>query len=257
MAINKPLLIVKLGATYRSISKKYGDFEDWIKSNLEIDQTIIETIAPFNERKLPDPEKYSGIILTGSHATIMNREEWSERSAAWIPVVIEKAIPLLGICYGHQLIAHAMGGKVDNNPRGKEFGTVEIKLLQTAKTDALFNIFPFKMLVHTGHSQSIVNLPPAAKVLASSLKDPYAAFFLPPCGWGVQFHPEYTEIILSGYVNEAVDLLRSDGQDPDVIMQNIQHAPESHKILKRFAELVIKKSKDFKKEIVTVQQFVA
>jgi GMP synthase (glutamine-hydrolysing) len=234
----KPILILKLGSTYPFLSVKYGDFEDWIKSYLEPISQEFSIIDVQAIRNFPDPKKYSGIILTGSHATIMDREDWSERTAAWLPKVIDKEIPLLGICYGHQLIAHAMGGIVDNNPRGSEFGTMEITLTETAKKDALWDNLPEKVFVHTGHKQSVVKLPRGAKVLASSKRDPHTAFVIPPSTWGTQFHPEYNEIIVSGYVKEAVEALQAEGQDPDQIQREIKPALEVQSILTNFSKLI-------------------
>jgi len=232
------MLILKLGSTYPFLSQKYGDFEDWIKQGLDSKILEIEVVNIQKIPQLPEPENYSGIILTGSHATIMDREEWSERTAAWIPKVLDKKVPLLGICYGHQLIAHAMGGFVDNNPNGREFGAVEITLTEASETDLLFKNLPSKMLVHTGHTQSVVKLPTGAKILASSEMDPHAAFFLPPSAWGVQFHPEYNSTIVSGYVKEAAGELKTEGQDPEKITENIRSAPNASVILKNFANII-------------------
>ncbi|MBC8185438.1 glutamine amidotransferase [candidate division KSB1 bacterium] len=241
MSKNKHIIIIKLGSTYPFLSREYGDFEDWIINQSGLEREKVDILKPYKGDKLPDPALYSGIILTGSHATIMDREEWSERTAAWIPKILEKKIPLLGICYGHQLIVHAMGGIVDNNPNGIEFGTVEITITEAAKMDPLFKNLPSKMFVHTGHTQSIVKLPQGAQILASSEMDPYTAFFLPPSAWGVQFHPEYNSTIVSGYVKEAGDVLKVEGQNADRIQAKIQSAPEAKNILKTFAEIVLRK----------------
>ncbi len=144
----------------------------------------------------------------------------------------------MGICYGHQLIAHAIGGFVDNNPRGREFGTMEITLTEAAKMDPIFKNLPSKMPVHTGHTQSVVKFPKGVKILASSEMDPNTAFFLPPSAWGVQFHPEYNSEIISGYVKEAAGLLKADGQIPDLIQSKIQPAPEAIHVLRAFVKSI-------------------
>lgn len=202
---------------------------------------MIEMVSPFDGEKLPDPEKYSGIILTGSHGTIMKKEDWSERTAEWIPKVLEKEIPLLGICYGHQLIAYAMGGKVNDNPLGKEFGTVETILSDYAKNDPLFKNLPSKMLVQVCHSQSVLTLPDKAVILSSSKRDPFHAFFLPPSTWGVQFHPEFSAAIVLGYVKHFATELQDEGYDVDEMILNIVETSESEKILGQFGELIFGK----------------
>ena len=135
-----------------------------------------------------------------------------------------------------------MGGFVDNNPKGREFGTVEITKTEVAKMDPLFKNLPSKILVHTGHMQSVVKLPKGAKSLASSKRDPHTAFFLSPSAWGTQFHPEYNETIVSGYVKEAADQLKAEGQNPDHILLNIRPAPKARDILKNFVNIILKKN---------------
>ena len=63
--------------------------------------------------------------------------QWSERIAEWLPEAAERQIPTLGICYGHQLLAYALGGKAGNNPQGPEFGTVDVHLTKKAQNDLL------------------------------------------------------------------------------------------------------------------------
>src|SRR5688572_21533998 len=76
----------------------------------------------------PSREGFAGTIVTGSGAMVTDRHEWSERSAQWLRDAAHDGMPLLGICYGHQLIAHALGGEVDYHPAGREMGTVQLEL---------------------------------------------------------------------------------------------------------------------------------
>ena len=69
---------------------------------------------------------------------VTDREDWSEQTAAWIPRVIASGTPVLGIFYGHQLMAHAMGGVVGNFAAGVELGTVPVTLTDKADKDPLF-----------------------------------------------------------------------------------------------------------------------
>jgi GMP synthase (glutamine-hydrolysing) len=150
------LLIVKLGTPYPFIAKRYGDFDDWITSNLGFNPDNIGIRKPFAGEKLPDSRNVSGVVVTGSHAMVTDQENWSEYTATWLQKVIETETPLLAICYGHQLLAHAMGGRVGPCPQGYEFGTVEVQLNDGARGDRLLASLPRVLQVQVCHSEFVL-----------------------------------------------------------------------------------------------------
>ena len=234
----RTVLIVKMGTTLDSLAERRGDFDDWIRGPMEFDSGRIHVVKPYENERLPNPEKLSGVIISGSHDMVTHRKEWSERTAAWIPLVIKAGVPLLGICYGHQLIAHAMGGTVGFNPSGSEFGTVDVRLSRHAAQDSLFQGFPPVIRVHASHSQSVLSLPPGATLLASSLKDSHQAFSMGDGVWGVQFHPEFDADIVGTYINECYDELRAEGLDPKRLLDTTEDTPYGENLLKRFGAIV-------------------
>jgi GMP synthase (glutamine-hydrolysing) len=232
----KPLLIVKLGSTFPAFAESRGDFEDWIARGLGLEPGQIEVTDP-RTAPLPDAKQFSGVILTGSHSMVTDREAWSEQTARWIPTVIEKRTPVLGICYGHQLVAHALGGDVGPNPRGREFGTVEIVLHSAARTDRLFADLPARFCAHASHTQSVLRLPPGAAWLASSDRDPHHAYRLGETTWCVQFHPEFDVAAVRNYIGHCAEPLRAQGDDPDRLRDAAAETPWAESLLKRFAEI--------------------
>ena len=232
------LLIVKLGTTYPFIAKRYGDFDDWITSNLGFNPDNIGVRKPFAGEKLPDPRNVSGVVVTGSHAMVTDQENWSEYTATWLQKVIETETPLLGICYGHQLLAHAMGGRVGPGPQGGEFGTVDVQLNDGARDDRLLASLPRVLQVQVCHGEFVLELPPGATLLASSARDPHLAFAYGIAAWGVQFHPEFDRDILVSYIRECSDLLRSQGQNPEALIQSAADTPYAKALLRRFGQIV-------------------
>ena len=84
----------------------------------------VVVLDPRRGDTLPPPAQISGAVVTGSHAMVSHREPWSEATGAWLAQLVAHGTPLLGICFGHQLLAHALGGEAGNHPGGPEIGTV-------------------------------------------------------------------------------------------------------------------------------------
>lgn len=233
----KPVLIVKTGETYPFISGPYGDFDQMIIQRSGRSNRHFNVCSPFIGDSLPEPAGFSGIIITGSHDMVTDNRDWSRRIEKWVLNVLDKKIPLLGICYGHQLMARAAGGMVGNNPSGMEFGTVNITLSPEASKDSLFNSFPIVFKAQACHTQSVLRLPPKAILLASSAMDRHHAFILGDNAWGVQFHPEFDDHIMRLYIDAFSTAL--DRQDTGVkgLTETVEPTPKSEDVLKIFVNL--------------------
>ncbi|MCL4192324.1 MAG: gamma-glutamyl-gamma-aminobutyrate hydrolase family protein, partial [Thermoguttaceae bacterium] len=131
----KRLLILKLGSTFPDLARTHGDFEDWIARGLSLPAERIAVADAQSLQQLPAPQEFCGVVLTGSHSMVTDAEPWSERVSDWVAGAVEAEVPLVGICYGHQLLARALGGEVDYNPRGEEYGTVEVLLGEASSGD--------------------------------------------------------------------------------------------------------------------------
>ncbi len=223
------LMIIKTGATLPSLKARRGDFEDWILAGMEIGPGQVDVLDIAAGQPLPKPASAVGIVITGSHDMVTDHRDWSERAAGWLSEAVSSGVPTLGICYGHQLLAYALGGKVDYNPRGREMGTAEVTLLEPAFDDALLSGLPSPFKAHLCHAQSVLELPPGAVPLASSSWDRNQAFRADDCAWGVQFHPEFDADIMRAYA-----AAEASGETIEII-----DAPLRTHVLKKFAALVL------------------
>lgn len=230
----KRFVIVKTGDTLPELRKQRGDFEAWIAAGmgLELEELLVCDVA--RGAVLPDPRVPLGIVVTGSSAMVTEHETWSERSAAWLADACRHGTPMLGICYGHQLLAYALGGRVDQNPRGRQIGTVPVTLRGDAKNDPLLGSLPPEALFHATHVQSVLELPPGARWLASSAGDPHHAFALGTAAWGVQFHPEFDAEIIENYLETRRAIIEREGIDVDAKLALVRQAPEGARLLRRF-----------------------
>ncbi|MBN8262801.1 MAG: gamma-glutamyl-gamma-aminobutyrate hydrolase family protein, partial [Xanthomonadales bacterium] len=129
--MSPPFLIIETGQPVASM-RRHGSFAHWIRvaAGLGRDDAILVDVERGDA--LPERAGFAGAIITGSAAMVTERRDWSERSAGWLREAAHAGLPLLGICYGHQLIAHALGGEVGDNPNGREMGTVCIELADAA-----------------------------------------------------------------------------------------------------------------------------
>lgn len=233
--MNAPFLIVETGQPVASM-RRYGGFPHWIRvaAGLEADETVVANVERGDA--LPRREGFAGVIVTGSAAMVTDRAEWSERSADWLRQAAHEGLPVLGICYGHQLLAHALGGEVAYNPAGRESGTVRIDLHDRAGQDPLFAGLPAQFAAHATHVQTVMRPPEGATVLARSQQDHCHAFRWRERAWGVQFHPEFATHHMRGYVHARADHLRNEGRCPQGIARDVTAAPQARKLLRRFVK---------------------
>ncbi|MBS0451518.1 MAG: glutamine amidotransferase [Proteobacteria bacterium] len=235
----RPLLILKAGDTFDSLRATQGDFEHWIADGLGEPTLPVLVLDPRQGDALPAANEISGVVLTGSHSMVSHREPWSERTAAWLAGVVQQdQLPVLGICYGHQLLAHALGGEAGDHPVAMEIGTVDVQTTPAAAQDPLFRALPGHFAANVVHRQSALRLPAGAVRLAGNDFEPHQAFRVGEQAWGVQFHPEFDEEAMRGYVDHLAESL----QNPAAVREAVRPTPEAASLLQRFARIVAQRA---------------
>jgi len=187
---------------------------------------------------LPDVAGFDGVVMTGSPAMVTDREPWSEQLAAWLATQAHGQVPVLGVCYGHQLLAHALGGAVDWHPQGREIGTTAIHLTDAGNNDPLLGTLPSRFLAQVTHAQRVSRLPDEAVLLAQNPFESHHAFRIGEATWGLQFHPEFSADVMRAYLDVAADALRKEKRDPEALSAEVQQAHADGMLLRRFVELL-------------------
>ena len=190
------------------------------------------------DRPLPEPAACAAVVITGAHAMVTEALPWSVRLEQWIPQLLDAEVPVLGICYGHQLLAQAMGGRVDYHPGGREIGTVKIARLPECATDPLLCDLPSEFSAHVVHAQTVTHLPPGAVCLARNSFEPHHAFRIGASAWGVQFHPEYSEQIMRLYIEQLADELVACQRNVAELLETVRDTDAAQSVLVRFAQYV-------------------
>lgn len=233
----KKLLIIKTGNTITPLLQEGVDFEDWFIAGLGLAKEGCLVNSLFEGDALPELGQLRGIIVTGSPAYVTDGEEWNYLGADYLRSAHDLGIPILGVCYGHQLLAWAFGGDVDFHAKGREIGTVDIELSAAGCQDRLLSNLPQRFKVQVSHQQTVTRLPANAVLLAANGFDPHHGFRLGNSTWGLQFHPEFSAAVMRAYIRERSPVIIDEGSDPAELSGQVEDTPESASLLRRFATL--------------------
>ena len=178
----KRLLLAKTGAP--SIAWRRGHFEHWFGP----------LFAPFDVRlqvwdaqlDAPPAGTWDAMVVTGSPCSVHDRAPWSERAAGFLLDHIDDTA-ILGVCYGHQLLAHALGARTGPNPSGAEYGVTPVQVTP----DPLFTGMGPVIDTYQMHSNAVLELPQGARRIARSARTSIQGFAIGDRVRTVQFHPEF------------------------------------------------------------------
>lgn len=233
----KRICIVKAGESLAEIVARRGDFEVWIADGLGVPLAELDVVDVFRGQELPAADAPAAVVVTGSPSMVSEREGWSEAAGRWLADAYRAGTPLLGLCYGHQLIAQALGGRVGPNPRGRQIGTVAVELVAGSRDDPLLRVLPPHPVVHATHVESVLEPPPGAQVLGSTALDPFHVLRFGRRAWGVQFHPEFDADIMRGYLEGRRAILEAEGFDVPAVVAAVGSSP-GVALLARFGDWV-------------------
>ena len=231
---SKPLLLIQAGTPPDDILGPHGDLADWYRTALEGACDAIEVVRVFEGERLPSAGLHSAAVITGSWAMVTDLLPWSEATAVWIRQAMAVQMPLFGVCYGHQLMAHALGGRAGYHPAGIEVGCQSVELLPAAAADPLLQGLPPRFDAHLTHLQTVLELPAGAQVLARSAHDAHQIVRYGPRAVSTQFHPEFTPAISAACVVRRTEQLRAEGRDPDALLAGLHDTPQARGLLQRF-----------------------
>lgn len=148
------------------------------------------------KQPFPKPGVHSAIISAGGPMGVydIDKYEFLKTECSYLLDIIEKDVPVLGVCLGHQILSHALGGEIvrANQP---EYGWHEVDLTQEGIGNPLFQGVPSRFVVFQYHNDEVVKIPPKTTILAENTSSDFQAFQLKnrAC-WGIQFHAEVSAI---------------------------------------------------------------
>ncbi len=235
---HRPLLVLFTGTTIADVKTAFGDFDDQFRRG--IGDAWRGTWARADARDegvgLPDAAAFAGVIVTGSAASVTERAPWILRLEAWLRSAVAREVPLLGVCFGHQVLAQALGGQVRRNPAGRRLGSIEIRRVGD---DPLFEGVPQRLAVSVSHEDHVGVAPPDVRQLAAADHDELHAFAAGPRARAVQFHPEFQADVVRHYIASRREVLRGEGLDPDALLASVVEPPYGAVILRNFVRHLV------------------
>ncbi len=180
-----------------------GAYTAWIERALGLPHGTrnLVTVNLFDGREsLPRLDEVSAIIIGGSARSVYEASQSVTEGETFVREAVARDKPLLALCFGQQLVADALGGKVVKSPNEAETGITTIRLTDEGLRDPLFDGMSLTFEAVSSHGDAVVDLPPEARRLALSTRHANQALALGDTIRTVQFHPEITPDALAQLV---------------------------------------------------------
>ncbi len=135
------------------------------------------------------PDECDAYIITGSPRGVYDTDDWIAVLSQFIRDSYRAGIKLVGICFGHQILAHALGGRAEKSEKGRNFGLKSFDIFQQK---AWMNGNPDRCSLYFAHQDQVVELPPEAECLGGNTFCPIMLYEIDNHVLGIQGHPEFS-----------------------------------------------------------------
>jgi GMP synthase (glutamine-hydrolysing) len=231
-----PVLLLQLGEAPAPVYEAHGGYRSWFERAWE------GPLALFDGRTgetPPDARDFAGVIVTGSPLSLVTPEPWMDLAGTLLERAHDVGTPVLGVCFGHQLLGRVFGGRVIENPTGWEIGSHDVDVVAE---DPLFEGLGPRIRVNLTHRDVVeaASLPPAVRVLAKNAATDVQALAVSDHIRGVQFHPEIAGAVCRGYLDARRHLLV--GQDPDALIAGTADSSDGLTVMRNFRRRFVEKA---------------
>lgn len=221
----KRLLLLKPGLA--SMRARYGDYESWFAHGFgglaEVTKVELHAGEP-----VPAFDGFDGVVMSGSPRSVMEEADWMVRAADALLDAGARGLPVLGVCFGHQLLAWRLGARVVQNPKGRELGTQGVELTAAGQVDPLFAGVPPSAAFQLTHDDVVDAVPAGGVLLATNAHCAVQAFAHGAKLRGVQFHVEMDAATIR-------DAIRASGHPDAARLDEAAHdTPHGFRVLQNF-----------------------
>ncbi|MEX0316909.1 MAG: type 1 glutamine amidotransferase [Ruegeria sp.] len=198
--------ILQTGHSPDALIKTEGDYDQMFETLLDGHGLTFDTYVVVDGTFPQSPRDADGWLITGSRHGAYEDHAWIPPLEALIRNIRDARLPLIGVCFGHQIIAQALGGKVEKFSDGWAVGRTEYEL--DGRTVAL----------NAWHQDQVTDLPEGAEVLASNAFCRNAVLAYGDTIWTIQPHPEFSNGFVDGLIRT-----RGKGVVPDALLQQARN----------------------------------
>lgn len=204
--------LVQCGHVHPDLVPTLGDYPE-LFADLLAPHGIVLTTFDVDHGQFPtDLTEFDGWVISGSANSAYEDLPWIHQTEDLLRELVVEQAPMVAVCFGHQLLAQALGGRVAKSPDGWGAGVHRYEFvddlpiwMQPAPT------MPVRIIA--SHQDQVVELPEGARILARTDHCPIAAYELGPSVFAIQPHPEFTAAISQGLVERRRDRIGADASD--------------------------------------------
>ncbi|MEL7543447.1 MAG: type 1 glutamine amidotransferase [Pseudomonadota bacterium] len=206
--------IIETGRPPEALDAQHGDYPSMFRNLLRSVDPDLEflTRAALDGDVPEDPREADAWLITGSRHGVYERLDWIVALEGFVRSAVSANVPLVGICFGHQVIASALGGTVVQSDKGwgvghHDYDVVDHRPWMTAK--------PKRLEINAVHQDQVIERPPGAEVLASSEFCENAALIYGDAILTMQPHPEFDDAFARDLIDQRLTgLVPDDRLDP-------------------------------------------
>ncbi|HEY7810567.1 MAG TPA: type 1 glutamine amidotransferase [Allosphingosinicella sp.] len=207
--------ILETGKPPEALRERFPNYPTMFADLLGPDFTV--TAYDVQAGELPaSPQAHPAYLVTGSPAGVYDELPWMTPLKDFLRAAKGKA-KLVGICFGHQIMAEAFGGKVEKSARGWGVGLQRLEVCGAAP----FLAGELAVSIPASHQDQIVVQPPASRVIAANAFSPYGVLvYEDQPALSMQFHPEFTP----DFAKALIEARRADLPEPDAALASLDQA---------------------------------
>ena len=194
--------VIEAGVPPGDLAERFGRYPDMFRDLVGAD--LIEASYDVASGAFPQPGAHGAYLITGSPAGVYEDDVWIGRLLDFLRAVPAET-KLVGICFGHQAMAQAFGGRVEKSERGWGIGLHKYEIV---RREPWMEPFAHTISIPVSHQDQVVERPPAAEVIAASAFAPSAGLaWRDRAAISFQFHPEFDPAYAKALIEHRRDRL--------------------------------------------------